>query len=429
MKVLLKNAITVDPQVNLNFQNDILIENGVITKIESNLKEKVDAVYDLKDCVIVPGFADVHVHLREPGREDEETVKTGIEAGMNGGFTALCCMPNTEPAIDCAEVVTFVKDRATNSLVDVYPIGAVTKKREGKELALLGEMYEAGVVAFSDDGEPVSTAKIMKYALEYSSMFDLPIIEHCEDKSLTENGVMNESLNSTKFGLPPHPSLAEVIIALRDIEILKYTGGKLHLAHISSKETVEVLRKAKKENLNITGEVTPHHFSLTDDAVANYDTNTKVNPPLRTQADVDALIEGLKDGTIDIIASDHAPHSIEEKEWEFIYAPFGMVGLETSVGLTLTKLFHTNFLSLNEIIYKMSINPRKIFKLREARIQIGIQANLTILNLYQEWTVDKYSFKSKSINTPFHGWKLKGKPIGVLNNSKLFYENKLVSIY
>jgi len=429
MKVLLKNAITVDPQVNLNSQNDILIENGIITKIESNLKEKVDAVYDLKDCVIVPGFADVHVHLREPGREDEETVKTGIEAGMNGGFTALCCMPNTEPAIDCAEVVTFVKDRATNSLVDVYPIGAVTKKREGKELALLGEMYEAGVVAFSDDGEPVSTAKIMKYALEYSSMFDLPIIEHCEDKSLTENGVMNESLNSTKFGLPPHPSLAEVIIALRDIEILKYTGGKLHLAHISSKETVEVLRKAKKENLNITGEVTPHHFSLTDDAVANYDTNTKVNPPLRTQADVDALIEGLKDGTIDIIASDHAPHSIEEKEWEFIYAPFGMVGLETSVGLTLTKLFHTNFLSLNEIIYKMSINPRKIFKLREARIQIGIQANLTILNLYQEWTVDKYSFKSKSINTPFHGWKLKGKPIGVLNNSKLFYENKLVSIY
>ncbi|MFN4111336.1 MAG: dihydroorotase, partial [Ignavibacteria bacterium] len=383
MKVLLKNSITVDPQVNLNSQNDILIENGIITKIETNLKEKVDAVYDLKDCVIVPGFADVHVHLREPGREDEETVKTGIEAGMNGGFTALCCMPNTEPAIDCAEVVTFVKDRATNSLVDVYPIGAVTKKREGKELALLGEMYEAGVVAFSDDGEPVSNAKIMRYALEYSSMFDLPIVEHCEDKSLTENGVMNESLNSTIFGLPPHPSLAEVIIALRDIEILKYTGGKLHLAHISSKKTVEVLRKAKNENLNITGEVTPHHFSLTDDAVANYDTNTKVNPPLRTQADVDALIEGLKDGTIDIIASDHAPHSIEEKEWEFIYAPFGMVGLETSVGLTLTKLFHTNLLSLNEIIYKMSINPRKIFKLREARIQTGIQANLTILDLYQ----------------------------------------------
>lgn len=428
MKVLLKNAFTVDPQVNLNSQNDILIENGIITKVEPNIKDKADAVYDFKNCVIVPGLADVHVHLREPGREDEETVQTGIEAGMSGGFTALCCMPNTEPAIDCAEVVTFVKDRAANSLVDVYPIGAVTKKREGKELALLGEMYEAGVVGFSDDGDPVSNSKIMKYALEYSSMFDLPIIEHCEDKSLTENGVMNESVNSTKFGLPPHPSLAEVIIALRDIAILKYSGGKLHLAHISAKETVEVLRQAKKEKLNITGEVTPHHFTLTDDAVETYDTNTKVNPPLRTQSDVDALIEGLKDGTIDIIASDHAPHSIEEKEWEYIYAPFGMVGLETSVGLTLTKLYHTNTLSLEEIIYKMSINPRKIFKLREAKIQVGVQANLTIIDLNQEWIVDKFSFKSKSINTPFHGWKLKGKAIGVVNNSKLFYENKLISI-
>lgn len=428
MKVLLKNAYTVDPQINLNSPNDILIENGIITKVEANIKDKVDAVYDLKDCVIVPGFADVHVHLREPGREDEETVQTGIEAGMNGGFTALCCMPNTEPAIDCAEVVTFVKDRAANSLVDVHPIGAVTKKREGKELALLGEMFEAGVVGFSDDGEPVSTSKMMKYALEYSSMFDLPIIEHCEDKSLTENGVMNESVNSTKFGLPPHPSLAEVIIALRDIAVLKYTGGKLHLAHISAKETVEVLRQAKQEKLNITGEVTPHHFVLTDDVVENYDTNTKVNPPLRTQEDVDALIEGLKDGTIDIIASDHAPHSIEEKEWEYIYAPFGIIGLETSIGLTLTKLFHTKILSLEEIIYKMSINPRRIFKLREAKIQTGVLANLTILDLNQEWIIDKFSFKSKSINTPFHGWKVKGKAIGVINNSKLFFENKLISL-
>ncbi len=428
MKILLKNAYLLDPQVNLSDELDLLIENGIITKVESNIKDKADAVYDLKNFVIVPGFADAHVHFREPGREDEETIQSGIEAAMNGGFTAVCCMPNTDPAIDCAEVVTFVKDRAANSIIDVYPIGAVTKKREGKELALLGEMYEAGVVAFSDDGEPVSNSKIMKYALEYSSMFDLPIIEHCEDKSLTENGVMNESINSTKFGLPPHPSLAEVIIALRDIAILKYTGGKLHLAHISAKETVEVLRQAKKENLKITGEVTPHHFSLTDDIVETYDTNTKVNPPLRTQADINAIIKGLKDGTIDIIASDHAPHSIEEKEWEYIYAPFGIVGLETSIGLTLTKLFHTSILSLEEIIYKMSVNPRKIFKLREAKIQTGIEANLTILDLNCEWVVDKFSFKSKSINSPFHGWKLKGKAVGVLNNSKLYFENKLISI-
>lgn len=428
MKILLKNAYLLDPQVNLSGEFDLLIENGYIIKVESNIKDKADAVYYLDNLVIVPGFADAHVHLREPGREDEETIQTGIEAAMNGGFTAVCCMPNTDPAIDCAEVVTFIKDRAANSVVDVYPIGAVTKKREGKELALLGEMYEAGVVAFSDDGEPVSTSKIMKYALEYSSMFDLPVIEHCEDKSLTENGVMNESINSTKFGLPPHPSLAEVIIALRDIAILKYTGGKLHLAHISAKETIEVLRQAKKENLKITGEVTPHHLFLTDDAVKTYDTNTKVNPPLRTQADVDALINGLKDGTIDIIASDHAPHSIEEKEWEYIYAPFGIVGLETSIGLILTNLFHNKILSLEEIIYKMSINPRKIFKLQEAKIQTGIKANLTILDLNNEWVVDKFSFKSKSINSPFHGWKLKGKAVGVVNNSKLYLENKLVSL-
>ena len=428
MKVLIKNAYLVDPQVNLNTQSDLLIEDGKISKIDTSIKDKVDEVFDFKNLVIVPGLADVHVHLREPGREDEETVQTGIAAGMNGGFTALCCMPNTEPAIDCAEVVTFVKDRAANSLVDVYPIGAVTKKREGKELALLGEMYEAGVVGFSDDGDPVSTSKIMKYALEYSSMFDLPIIEHCEDKSLTENGVMNESVNSTKFGLPPHPSLAEVIIALRDIAILKYTGGKLHLAHISAKETVDVLRQAKKDGLNITGEVTPHHFSLTDEAVASYDTNTKVNPPLRTEEDVDALISALKDGTIDIIASDHAPHSIEEKEWEYIYAPFGMIGLETSVGLTLTKLYHNKILSLDEIIFKMSINPRKIFKLKEAIIKPDSLANLSILDLDKEWIVDKFSFKSKSINTPFHGWKLKGKSVGVINNSKFFFEDNLIDL-
>ncbi len=425
MKVLLKNAYAVDPQVELNSQYDILIEDGIIKRVEKQISEKVDEMIDLKGCVIVPAFADVHVHLREPGREDEETIATGINAAMAGGFTALCCMPNTEPAIDCAEVVTFIKDRSANSLVDVFPIGAVTKRREGKELALLGEMAEAGVVGFSDDGNAISNSQLVRYAFEYSSMFDLPIIEHCEDPSLTVNGVMNESINSTILGLPPHPSLAEVLIALRDVAILKYCGGKLHLAHISAKETVEVLRNAKKEKLNVTGEVTPHHFSLTDDAVKSYDTNTKVNPPLRTQSDVDALIEGLKDGTIDVISSDHAPHSIEEKEWEFIYAPFGMIGLETSVALTLTKLYHTKILSLEEIIYKMSINPRKIFNLPKATIQPDKTANLTILNLDMEWIVDKFSFKSKSINTPFHGWKLKGKVIGVLNNQKMCLNEQL----
>ncbi|MBU2446067.1 MAG: dihydroorotase [Bacteroidetes bacterium] len=434
MKILLKNAQLVDPQIKLNQVADILIKDGIILKIDKSISENADQVFDLsegsfgKDKVIAPGFADVHVHLREPGREDEETIESGTAAATAAGFTAVCCMPNTEPAIDSAEVVTFIKEKAKGLLVDVHAIGTVTKKREGKELAFLGEMAEAGVVGFSDDGVAVSTSHLLKYAFEYSSMFDLPVIEHCEDSSLTAEGVMNEGLNSTKFGLPPHPSLAEDLIALRDVAILEYTGGRLHIAHISTKGAVEILRHAKKKGLNVTGEAAPHHFTLTDDAVKTYDTNTKVNPPLRTQEDVDAIIEGLIDGTIDCIACDHAPHSIEEKEWEYIYSPFGMIGLETSLGLTLTKLYHTKVLSLEEIIMKMSVNPRKIFKLAEAKIEVGKKANLTILDLNQIWTVDKFSLKSKSINTPFHGWELKGKAVGVVNNSKICFEGKEFSI-
>ncbi|MBM4176767.1 MAG: dihydroorotase [Ignavibacteria bacterium] len=428
MKVLLQNAQIIDPQVKLNRTADILLEDGIITKIDESISIKADHVLDLKDKIISPGFADVHVHLREPGREDEETIETGSSAAAAGGFTGICCMPNTEPAIDSAEVVTFIKEKAKGLLVDVYPIGAVTKKREGKELAFLGEMAEAGVVGFSDDGVAVSTSHLLKYAFEYSSMFNLPIVEHCEDSSLTVDGVMNEGFNSTKFGLPPHPSLAEDLIALRDIAVLDYSGGRLHIAHISTKGAVEILRQAKKRGLKVTGEAAPHHFTLTDDAVQTYDTNTKVNPPLRSQEDVDAISEGLKDGTIDCIACDHAPHSIEEKEWEYIYSPFGMIGLETSVGLTLTKLYHTKILSLEDIVMKMSINPREIFNLAKAKIEVGENANLTILDANQNWTVDRFNLKSKSINTPFHGWELKGRAIGVINNKKLIINKQELNI-
>ncbi len=428
MRILLKNAQLVDPQIKLDQIADVLIEDGTIKKIGKSISEKVDHDFDLKGKIITPGFVDAHVHLREPGREDEETIETGTASAAAGGFTAVCCMPNTKPSIDSAEVVTFIKEKATGLLVNVHPIGAVTKKREGTELAYLGEMAEAGVVGLSDDGVAVSNSQILKYALEYSSMFNLPIIEHCEDSSLTKDGVMNEGINSTRFGLPPHPSLAEDLIAARDVAVLEYSGGRLHLAHISTKATVEILRDAKKRGLNVTGEVTPHHFTLTDDFVKDYDTNTKVNPPLRTQSDIDAIIDGLKDRTIDLIASDHAPHSIEEKEWEYIYAPFGIIGLETSVGLTLTRLYHTKILSLDEIILKMSINPRKIFRLPEAKIEIGQKANLTILDLNENWAVDKFNFKSKSINTPFHGWELKGKAIGVINNRRMYFDGKEISI-
>ncbi len=428
MKILFKNAKLIDPQIDLNKSADILIEEGIISAIEKNISGKADRIFDLKNKIISPGFADVHVHLREPGREDEETIETGTYAAAAGGFTAICCMPNTEPAIDSAEVVTFIKEKAKGLLVDVHPIGAVTKKREGKELAFLGEMAEAGVVGFSDDGVAVSTSHLLKYAFEYSSMFNLPIVEHCEDSSLTVDGVMNEGFNSTKFGLPPHPSLAEDLIALRDAAVLEYSGGKLHLAHISTRGTVSILRQAKNRGLKVTGEAAPHHFTLTDDAVQTYDTNTKVNPPLRTQEDLDEVIRGLQDGTIDCIASDHAPHSIEEKEWEYIYSPFGMIGLESSVGLTLTKLYHTKILSIEEIIFKMSVNPRKIFNLAEAKIEVGKAANLTILDLDQNWTFNKFDLKSKSINTPFHGWELKGKAIGVINNCQLNFDRQEIKI-
>lgn len=420
MKILFKNARLVDPQNNMDIQSDLLIEDGIIKEINTNIEVEVDKSYDFSDKIIVPGFADPHVHLREPGREDEETIYTGAMAAANGGFTAVCCMPNTEPATDSAEVVNFIKAKAKGLIVDIYPVGAVTKNREGKELAYLGEMYNSGVVGYSDDGVAVSTAAILRSAFEYATMFDLPIIEHCEDASLTKGGAMNEGANSTRFGLPPHPSLAEDLIVARDILTLKYTGGKLHLSHLSTKGAIELLTDAKAKGLNVTAEVTPHHFSLTDDACKYYDTNTKMNPPLRTQEDIDAIIEALKDGIIDCIASDHAPHSIEEKEWEFIYAPFGIIGLETSVGITLTKLYHTNILTLNQIINLMSVNPRKIFKLKEAKIEKGVEANLTFLDLNEVWSVDKNNFKSKSINTPFNGWLLKGKAIGIFNNNQLY---------
>jgi len=430
MKILLKDVAVNNPVQNLKEdKTDILIENGSISEIgqidESSVGEV--KIYDLRGKLVTPGFFDMHVHLREPGREDKETVTSGCNSAANGGFTAVACMPNTEPAIDSAEVVTFIKKQASNHLVDVYPVAAATVGRKGEVLSPMAELFDAGAVAFSDDGVAIKSASILKRAMEYAMMYDLPIIEHCEDESLA-GGAMNESINSTILGLPPIPSLAEDLIVMRDILVAEYIGAKVHIAHISTSKSVQMVREAKARGIKVTAEVTPHHFTLTDDAVKTYDTNVKMNPPLRTRADVDAIIEGLKDGTLDCIASDHAPHTIEEKEVEFEYAPNGIIGLETQIGLALTELFHKKILSIEQLIEKFAINPRKILNIPIPQIKKGEPANLTILDLDSIWTVDKLKFLTKSINTPFDKKLLTGKSVGVINNRQIFFEGKFLQI-
>ena len=429
MKVLLTNCSILHPEQKIyEKQKDILLEDGIIKQVgnfASNIKP--DKIIDLKGKYVVPGFFDMHVHLREPGREDEETVVSGCDGAAQGGFTGVACMPNTDPAIDSAEVIQYIKEKAANHLVDVHPVAAATLGRKGEVLSPIAELAEAGAVGFSDDGTVIKTSSILKRALEYSQMYNLPVIEHCEDESLA-GGAMNESINSTLLGLPPIPSIAEDLIVMRDIIIAEYTKGRIHIAHISTKRSVQLVREAKARGIKVSAEVTPHHFSLTDDSLKTYDTNYKMNPPLRTQHDVNEILRGLKDGTIDCIASDHAPHSIEEKEAEFEYAPNGILGFETSVGLSLSELYHKKVLSLEQIVEKLSINPRKILNLKVPQIKEGEVANFTLLDPDEVWTVDVSKFKSKSKNSPFDKRLLTGKSIGVINKKKMWFENSLTLI-
>lgn len=429
MKIILKQIRLIDPSLKLNEVNDLLIEDGVIKKIGNLTEEEIKSskVFNMEGKICSPGFFDMHVHLREPGREDEETIKTGSNAAAAGGFTGIACMPNTNPAIDSAEVVRFIKEKASNHLVDVYPIGAATLNRKGESISPILELYEAGVVGYSDDGNVIKSAGILRNVLEYSKITNAPVIEHCEDESLAD-GAMNESFNSTLLGLPGIPTVAEDLIVMRDIIMAEYVDGKIHVAHISSKNSVELVRQAKKKGIKVTAEVTPHHFSLTDDNLKTFDTNFKMNPPLRTKDDVEAIIEGLKDGTIDCIASDHAPHSIEEKEVEFIYAPNGIIGLETQIGLAISELVKKKHLTLEQMIEKFAINPRKILNLEIPKIKIGETANLTILDPEQIWTVDISKFKSKSKNSPFDKRLLTGKSVATINKGKMFFEDKFFSI-
>jgi len=366
----------------------------------------------------------MHVHLREPGFEHKETIATGCAAAAAGGFTAVCCMPNTNPPIDDASVVRLIIERARatmQGLVSVYPVGAVTAGRKGEHLSPMAELAEAGVVGFTDDGDPVHDAEIMRRALEYAAMFHRPVIQHAQDVGLSRGGVMNEGMVSTSLGLPGMPGLAEEVMVSRDIRLASFTGGQYHVAHISTAEAIAHVRAAKQKKLPVTCEVTPHHFTLLDESVRGYDTNTKMNPPLRTADDLAAVLEGLRDGTIDVIATDHAPHSFDEKQVEFHSAPFGIVGLETAIGLALTELFHKHILSLSQIIEKFAVNPRRILNLPVVEIKEGANADLTVFDPTADWVVDPTHFKSKSKNTPFAGRHLKGKPVGVINNGSSYW--------
>ncbi|MCK9210250.1 MAG: dihydroorotase [Ignavibacteriaceae bacterium] len=429
MKIALRNCQLVHPLQKINKKSNLLIENGIITKIGTLSAEdlKNAEVFDLKDNFVSPGFFDMHVHLREPGREDEETVQTGCDAAAQGGFTGIACMPNTEPALDSAEVISLIKEKAKNHLVEVFPVAAATVGRKGEVISPMAELFNVGAVGFSDDGVAIKTARILKTALEYSTMFDVPVIEHCEDESLA-GGAMNEGVTSTFLGLPPIPSVAEDLIVMRDILMAEYTGGKIHIAHISTKKAVQMVREAKAKGIRVTAEVSPHHFTLTDEAVKGYNTNTKMNPPLRAQEDVNAMLEGLKDGTIDCIASDHAPHSLEEKEMEFEYAPNGIVGLETQIGLALTELYHKKVLTIEQLVEKFAINPRKILNLPICKFEIGDAANLTVIDVNEIWSVDISQFKSKSKNSPFNKRLLKGKAVGVINKKKMLLNGKSLEI-
>ena len=424
MRMLLKNGRIIDPAAGRDETVDLQIVDGRIERMGKDIPPAASQVIDLKGKVVAPGFLDMHVHFREPGYEHKETIASGCAAAAAGGFTAVACMPNTNPPIDEESVVRLVQTKAREALeglVDVYPIGAVSVGRKGEHLAPLAELAAAGAVAFSDDGDPVFDAELMRRALEYSAMFNRPVIQHAQDPPLSKGGVANEGPVATALGLPVIPRIAEEIMVMRDIRLAEYTGGQYHVAHVSTAETVELVRQAKRRGLPVTCEVAPHHFALTDEAVRTYDTNTKMNPPLRTREDVEAIKAGLRDGTIDAIATDHAPHSFDEKEVEFQVAPFGIIGLETAIGLCVTELIGTNVLSLNSLIEKLSVNPRRILRLPPIVIEEGQMANLTVFDPVAEWTVDPVSLKSRSRNTPFGGRHLSGRPFGVLNNGRSYW--------
>ncbi|MBR7164140.1 MAG: dihydroorotase [Clostridia bacterium] len=423
MKILIKGGRVMNPATGFDSVCDVYIIDGIVEKIGADITEQADKAIDATGKIVAPGLIDMHTHLREPGQEYKEDIKSGTRAAAQGGFTSVACMPNTSPVLDNAPLVEFVKNKAAKEgCVNVYPIGAVSKGQKGEQLAEIGDMKEAGAVAVSDDGRPVSNPVLMRHAMEYADMFGMLVISHCEDLNLVAGGSMNEGFVSTRLGLKGIPNAAEEVQIARDVILAKETGKRLHIAHVSTAGGVEIIRQAKKQGIRVTAETCPHYFTLTDEAVEGFDTNAKMNPPLRTQKDVDAVIEGLCDGTLDAIATDHAPHHRDEKEVEFAVAANGIVGLETALCLGITHLVRKKYLTLSELLAKMTCNPADILSLNKGKLEEKADADIVIFSDDEAYTVDKETFASKSKNTPYHGWEVYGRVECTIVGGKVVYE-------
>lgn len=421
-KLIVKNGRVLDPAQNLDRVTDLAIEGGIIREIKDGIDVTGSEVFDASGLIVAPGFIDMHVHLREPGFEHAETIETGSRAAAAGGFTSICCMPNTQPINDNATVTSYIVDRARRfAAVNVYPIGAITKGSAGEELAAIASMKQAGIVAISDDGKPVMNARVVRRAMEYARTLDLPLIEHCEDLHLSGGGDMHEGLQSTRLGLRGIPRSSEDVMVARDLILAEVTGARYHVAHISSRHSVEMVAFAKQRGLAVTSEATPHHFALADADMRPYDSNYKMKPPLRDRCDVDAVTQGLISGAIDAIATDHAPHPGAEKMQEFERCPFGIIGLETALGLALERLYHPGRLGLPQLVQLFTTNPARILSLSRGTLQPGAMGDVTIFGLDHEWTYDVNQSPSKSRNTPFSGHVFRGGPLATVVSGQIVW--------
>ena len=426
-RLLIRHARVVDPSQRVDAGLDVLIADGKIARLAERIEDRDAEVLDGTGLVAAPGFIDLHVHLREPGFEYKETIASGAGAAVAGGFTAVCCMPNTQPVNDNAAVTEFIRARASEAgLARVHPIGAVSKNLEGSELAELGEMARAGAVAFSDDGKPVHNAYLMRRVLEYAQLFHLPVVDHCEDKDLAAKGVMHEGAVATRLGLRGIPAAAEEVMVARDCALAELTGGRLHIAHLSTRRGLEIVREAKARGVAVSCEVTPHHLALLDQTVADseYDTDTKMNPPLRSADHAEALLQGVLDGAVDCLATDHAPHHADEKALEYDLAPFGVVGLETAVPVTYDLLVRKHKLALGRFVALWSTSPARVFGLSGGSLKVGSPADVTLLDLEARLTVNPDRFRSLSRNTPFAGQRLKGWPAATLVGGRVVWRRE-----
>jgi dihydroorotase len=421
-KLVIRNGRVMDPATGLDAICDVAIEDGRIAAIGQNLALTGALEFDATGRIVAPGFIDMHVHLREPGFEYAETIESGSRAAAAGGFTSICCMPNTSPVNDSATVTSYIKERAErHAVVNVFPIGAITKNSAGEELAAVGLMKEAGIVAISDDGRPVMNARVMRRAMETAQSFGLPVIDHCEDLHLSAGGDMNEGIQSVRFGLRGIPAASEDVMVARDILLAELTGARFHVAHISSRHSVAMVAFAKARGLAVTCEATPHHFALSDDSMPPYDSNYKMKPPLRSACDIGAVTTGIVSGAVDAIATDHAPHAGSEKMQEFEKCPFGILGLETAIGVTLERLVHTGKIPLMRMLELFTTGPDRVLNLNRGRLAAGAAADITIFDTERGWTYDVNRSASKSRNSPFHGQTFRGGPVATLVNGKIVW--------